>query len=140
MRMVHRTRSVVVQNLFSRLQSVCCYMSHDGQRGEDLCSVNEREPSLSGRPHQRTSCQVRIRLVNRQHASRRTRIVWFASHLERIKCDKILTSVRALHTMRPVSLGASGIGRGRWGDRHSRSIRDLWWIANSTGILARPIQ
>lgn len=55
-------------------------------------------PWLSGWPHQRTSCEVRIRLVDRQHAPRRTKIVWFARHLERIKSDEVLALVRALRT------------------------------------------
>lgn len=47
------------------LQTVCCYMPHDRQRGEDLCSVYEREnPGCQAGQCQRTSCEVGIRLVN----------------------------------------------------------------------------
>lgn len=103
-RMVHRTWSVVAVTTTFLLHTVCCYMSHDRQRGEDLCSANEREPRLSGEPRQRTSCEMRIRLVDRQHASRRTKIVRFARHLERIKSDEVLALVRALHTYHPISI------------------------------------
>ena len=80
------------------LQTVGCYMPHDRQRGEDLCSVNEREHWLLGRSRQRTSRKVRVCLVNRQHAARRSEIVRFASQFERIKGNKVLTSIRALRT------------------------------------------
>lgn len=118
---------------FFILQTVCCYMSHDRQRGKDLCSVNEREPWLLGWPRQRTSCKVRIRLVDRQHAPRRAMIVRLARHLERVKSDEILTSVRALRTH------SSQFWRSGY-NLYSRSTRDLWWIANSNGILVRPIR